>query len=316
MTWLRKIDAWFMARCPPERLALLRMAIGAFGLTYVLLRLPHWFAPLGFERASFVPIGVFATLPVRLPMPVLLGLVVLSIVAGSLFTIGYRLRIAGPVYAVALLLLTTYRNCWGMIFHVENLLVLHTLTLGFAPLAAADRNGAQRLQLSGWCVRILCLLTVLTYVIAGVAKLQASGLGWAMGDVLREHIAYDAVRKLELGATPSPFAPLIVGMPALFPPLAVLTLLIEIGAPIALLGRRCALIWCLGALSFHVGVLALMGIVFPYPLLFVAYLPFFPVEQWLQRWPRLAQRLAPTPHQREPFGQLHVQPPGNRDQEQ
>ncbi|HEX2878105.1 MAG TPA: hypothetical protein VHO25_01085 [Polyangiaceae bacterium] len=295
MSWLRKMDAWFMKPCPTERLALLRMAIGAFGVAYILLRLPHWFTPLGFERAGFAPIGVFAVLPIRLPMAALVGLVVVSVIAGALFTIGYRLRASGPVYACGLLLLTTYRNCWGMIFHVENLLVLHTLTLGLAPLAEVRegvRRAAERVRVaSGWCVRLLCLLTVVTYVIAGVAKLQESGLGWAVGDVLREHIAYDAVRKLELGAMPSPIAAIAVRFAPLFPPLAVLTLLIELGAPVALLGPRCALVWCLGALSFHVGVLALMGIVFPYPLLFVAYLPFFPVEQWLQRWPRLAQRL-------------------------
>jgi hypothetical protein len=289
------MDAWFMKPCPTERLALLRMAIGAFGVAYVLLRLPHWFAPLGFERAGFAPIGVFAILPIRLPMPALLGLVVVCVIAGASFTIGYRLRASGPVYACGLLLLTTYRNCWGMIFHVENLLVLHTLALGFAPLAQVREgvrgDAEQGRVISGWCVRLLCLLTVMTYVIAGVAKLQASGLGWAMGDVLREHIAYDAVRKLELGAMPSPLAAIAVRFAPLFPALAVLTLAIELGAPIALLGPRCALIWCLGALSFHVGVLALMGIVFPYPLLFVAYLPFFPVEQWLKRWPRLARRL-------------------------
>jgi hypothetical protein len=282
-----------MKPCPAERVALLRLATGAFGVGYVLLRLPHWFAPLGFERASFAPIGVLAFLPAPLTMPAVLTLVVVTVMAGALFTIGHSLRASGPVYAFALLLLTTYRNCWGMIFHVDNLLVLHTVVLGLASLTevrANIRSGAGRV-VSGWCVRLLCLLTVLTYVIAGVAKLQASGLDWALGDVLREHIAYDAVRKLELGAMPSPFAAISVRIAPLFPPLAALTLAIELGAPIALLGPRCALFWCLGALSFHVGVLALMGIVFPYPLLFVAYLPFFPVEQWLHRWPRLPRGL-------------------------
>jgi hypothetical protein len=274
------------------------MAIGGFGVAYVVARLPHWFQPLSFDRASYAPIGVLSAVTSPLPPLALVSLVIVTIIAGALFVAGRYARAAGPLYALALLLLTTYRNSWGMIFHVENLLVLHTLALCLAPVGnvwvfgknAARTEMSPPRVVSGWCVRLLCLLTVLTYLIAGVAKLRASGIGWAGGDVLREHIAYDAVRKLELGSMPSPIAPLIVGIPALFPPLAAVTLLVEIGAPIALLGPRLARGWCLAAFSFHFGVLALMGIVFAYPLLFVAYLPFFPVERWawVRRWTQRA----------------------------
>jgi hypothetical protein len=57
-----------------------------------------------------------------------------------------------------------------------------------------------------------------------------------------------------------------------------LTLVLELGAPFALLGPRIAAVWALGVWGFHVSVLALMAIAFPYPLT-VGLLPFLPAER-------------------------------------
>ena len=73
----------------------------------------------------------------------------------------------------------------------------------------------------------------------------------------------------------------MVRHPALFAPLAVLTLFIELGAPLALAHRRVALAWTLGAWAFHIGVLVTMGITFAYPLSFVPFLAFFRLERAL-----------------------------------
>ena len=67
-----------------------------------------------------------------------------------------------------------------------------------------------------------------------------------------------------------------------------MTLVIELGAPIALLGARARGVGP-PAWGFHVGVVLLMKIVFPYPLLGVAYLPLLRVERaghWLIGWRR------------------------------
>ena len=76
-----------------------------------------------------------------------------------------------------------------------------------------------------------------------------------------------------------------------FTPLAIATLVVELGAPLALLGRRAARIWSAAAWSFHVGIFALMAIVFPYPLLGVAFAPFFALERL--RLPRWAAQVPP-----------------------
>lgn len=60
-----------------------------------------------------------------------------------------------------------------------------------------------------------------------------------------------------------------------------MTMLVELGAPLALLQRRVALVWCVAAWTFHVGVALLMSITFLYPLSGVAYLPLFRLERLL-----------------------------------
>ena len=49
-------------------------------------------------------------------------------------------------------------------------------------------------------MRVLALITVVTYVLAGIAKLRYGGWGWLDGDVLRNQVATDALQKTLLGA--------------------------------------------------------------------------------------------------------------------
>jgi hypothetical protein len=177
-----------------------------------------------------------------------------------------------------------------MIFHTDNLLVLLVLLLAFAPAGGTPRSPeAQAAPLAsgyGWVPRAMALVTVAAYVVAGVAKLEHTGWSWAAGAALREQIAYDAIRKIELGSTYSPLGTWLVTHAWVFAPLSAFSLATELLAPLALVGTRAAFVWCACAWSFHAGVLALMAIAFPYPLSGCAFLPFFPVERllpWLER---------------------------------
>jgi hypothetical protein len=137
----------------------------------------------------------------------------------------------------------------------------------------------------GWPVRLISALTVATYVLAGIAKLKLSGLDWAEGEVLRSTIAHDAVRKAAVGSIYSPLGAWLVQHSWPFPIIGALTLVLELGAPLALLGGRLAVIWAAAVWMFHVGVLATMAIAFPYPLSGVALASLFPLERfrWLKR---------------------------------
>jgi len=281
---------------PATRLALLRIVVGSFALGYLIVRAPNLLSVTEFEPSRFQPVGVAALFAAPLPAWLLKLALGLGVGLGVAFVLGVRFAITGPGFAALLLLLTTYRNSWGMIFHTENLLTLHVVLLAASPASEALGFDAHRARARGeppadasqgrfgWAVRAMSLITVVAYVVAGVAKLKLSGASWLGGELLRAQIAYDNLRKLELGSQVSPLGPWLVRKPQVFPALAVTTLLVELGAPLALWRRPVTLVWVAAAWGFHVGVLLLMSIAFVYQLSGVAYLSFFPVERALERW--------------------------------
>ena len=191
-----------------------------------------------------------------------------------------------------LLWVTSYASSWGMVFHTENLMVLQVLVLALTPAADAYALGGSTAAGDGsdgrygWPIRLMCALTVLVYFIAGVAKLRVSGLDWVTGEILQNYISYDALRKAELGSIHSPLGPFLAAHGVIFKPLAAFSLLMELGAPLALFGRRIALVWVISAVLFHLGVLAVMAIMFPYVCFGFGFACFFRVERaadWLAR---------------------------------
>ena len=214
------------------------------------------------------------------------------------FTTGWRHRWTAPLFAILLLWITTYRNSWGVVLHTENLMVLQVMVLSITASADAfsldARRGVRRGPDGehwsyGWPIRLLILVTVLTYALAGWAKLDNGGLAWLGDEVLRSHIANDNLRKLLLGDFYSPLGGWLVQYAWLFPPMAVATVVIELGAPLALFSRALGRMWVFGAWLFHAAIAVLMATVFPYPLLGVAYAAFFRVERG---WDRMRARLA------------------------
>jgi hypothetical protein len=289
---INRILDWFFAATPPLRLAVARVLILGFSSMYVLFGAPILLT-FG-AQASFKPIGVVSFLTDPLPVFASYAIYGACVLAGAAATLGIRYSFTAPLFAVTLLWVTSYRNSWGMIFHTENLFVVHTLVLACCP-QAADCLALQKAAKSdggdsatyGWPLRILSLVTVTTYVLAGIAKLQHAGLAWAMGNEIRTHIAYDALRKIELGSGYSQLGVALVPHAWIFGPLAMLTLVFELGAPLALFGGRLALVWCFACWAFHVNVLLLMLIAFPYPLVGFAYASFFELER---PWAALALR--------------------------
>jgi hypothetical protein len=189
--------------------------------------------------------------------------------------------------------------------------VLHAFVLGVTPSADAWSLDAARRRRAGaadpapaarygWPVRLLAAIVIATYVIAGLAKLHYAGAGWLWGDELRNHIAMDNLRKVLLGDVSSPLAPLLLHWTWFFRVMALMTIVIEVGAPVALLGGRVAATWAILAYSFHLGVVALMMILFPYQLFGFAYLPFFRAERPIGSLARRLSRRGPR------RGQDHV----------
>jgi hypothetical protein len=295
------VDDFCYASASAQRLAAVRVLVGAFAVLYLLGTAPSFLRVSGFAPQDFDPVGPLFWLEQPVPSAVVFVAFAAAVVAGVGFTLGVGYAVSGPVFALLLLLLTTYRSSWGMKFHTENLLTLHVLLLAVAPAAdvwrwsgrtPTDNGKTAGLEGGryGWALRAMSVVTVLTYVLAGLAKVRIGGWEWFSGDVLRTQIAYDNVRKIELGSLHSPLGAAAVGVPWLFPVFAWLTLLVELFAPLALLGRRWALGWAALAWSFHLGVLLLMAIGFPYPLSFVAYASLLAPEK-VRDWPLVRRAL-------------------------
>lgn len=261
-----------------QRLALTRSLVVVFALAYVLLRFPYFGDLSAHSLSDLRPVGVVSLFGGVLPPSATWTLAILTVASGVAFLRGRLPRISGAAFFVLLLWITTYRSSFGKILHSENLLVLHVGVLAVASfLRDAER----------WTLRTMSIATVLTYVVAGASKLRAGGLAWLTGKALGEWLAFDAVRKIELGSFHSPVAAWVAASPSVCAVLAIFTLVVELGAPVALASPRLARIWAALAWCFHAGILVTMAIGFFYPLSGVAFASLLDVD----RAPRLARVL-------------------------
>lgn len=297
------------AEAPPERLAALRIVVDGFVVSYLAVRAGVFVGLADRDRSGFDPIGVVGVLDRPAPGWVVVGVFGLAVGSGLAATLGLRHRVTGPLFALALLALVTYRSSWGQLLHFEHLMVLLVAVVALSPAADvwsldARRKGTERVASAlddvryGWPVALCGVVVVATYVIASIAKLRYGGVGWLDGETMRNHVAYSAARLDVLGGDPAPLArPAVSLAPWLLSSAAIVTVLIELAAPLALLGGRVRTVWCIAAWGMHAGIVATMMIGFPVPLFGVAFAPFFRIEvgaRWIGsrfgRWRALALR--------------------------
>lgn len=281
-----------LAPAPSERLATIRILVTGFALVYLIVRLPHLVdvARLAEEAPErFDPVGPLRALDSPPSVAVVLAAIAITVGSGLAALVGWRWRLSGPIFALGVLVVLSYRNSWGQIFHTENLLVIHLVILAFCPAADTLAIGKPRSTSPphpkyGWPAQLMVVAVVVAYVLAGWAKVQASGLEWGQGDVLANLVAHDSLRKEVVGSSVSPLAALALEWRWIFTPIAMGSLIVELIAPVALFGGRWRVGWAVSAIVFHVGVLVIMGILFPYQLFGVAFAAFVTVEALPGRW--------------------------------
>lgn len=285
MTTLRaRLASWWFEEAPAERLAMVRVLLAAFSLWYLGDRVALFADIARTDPALFAPAGVARLLSGPLPPAWIDLLVWITLGLNVALLVGWRHRVTGPAFAIALMALLCYRNSWSMIYHSDNLLVFHALILGCSPAADAvalrTKTSAVASWRYGWPVRLIGLTTVLTYALAGIAKLAGPlGLQWATGEAMRSQVLADAVRKDLLGADVAALVPYLSEAVGLFGLLAAGSLILEIGAPAAMLHRRAGVVWALATWSMHWGIWVVMGITFRYHMAGLPFLPFFPLER-------------------------------------
>ena len=288
-------DFWFEP-APAARLAILRILIGAFVVWYltmeqdIFLRVarttdPRLFAPVGVVFGSPLDPGVFEWLYRA------------TLLVAICFTLGLGHRITGKLFAAAVLWVLCYQDSWSMIFHSMNLVALHAIVLGFTrsadalsldawlwgrPQAGHGPAGQTDWQY-GWPMKLICAVTVSTYLVTAITKLAGPlGLGWMTGQALRCQMAVDQLRKELLGVPPNAVSYALYDWLPLFSVLAVGSLALELFAPLALLNRRVGRFWSMNAFLMHWGIYFVMGITFEYQLTGVIFAPFFRLERLLE----------------------------------
>lgn len=267
---------WWDAPVPARRVELVRVATFVYAAVWLMIRVGYFWDLAQMPIRRFEPVGLLARLGAPAGRSALMAVWAVGLLACAFAASGRAVRVTAPVGAVAMLVLATYSSSFGQVFHTEHLLVLHLLILAVWVLfERSDR----RATVSSWPLDLMGAVVVVTYVLAGIAKLRFSGIDWVTGDVLRNWVAADNLRKILVGDVHSPLGGWLAGVEWVWLPIAVLTLVVELGAPFALRPGHLRYVWVGLAWAFHVGVLALMAILFPYQLVGVAYLAFLPVER-------------------------------------
>ncbi|MGF1595973.1 MAG: HTTM domain-containing protein [Acidimicrobiales bacterium] len=288
---MRSVTRWLLRPGTPRALAVVRIATNGWTLWYLARRWKLITRVARGDDRDFQGVGVVRPLKRPLPPNVIKATTAANYAATALATLGVAHRVSGPATAALSWWTLTYRNSWRMVYHSDNLAVLHLTVLGVSPAAdalsvdalIAKRRGtpipnAPSWQY-GWPIQTINAVTSAAYFLAGTAKLTGSlGPTWATGEHLRTQIAVDGIRKAMLrpdhDAKARPFVEFVDKRPWMWSAFAVGSLVAELGAPIALVDRRVGRLWSLGAFGMHLGIKAIMQITFRYQLAGVPYAGF------------------------------------------
>lgn len=184
----------------------------------------------------------------------------------GLWQFGWRASLLGGAAAAVLdgLLYETHTAAFGRI-EAEFLIPRATLVgwlIGAVLLrAAVSREGSRRpavADLGGWHGAVAIFAA--TYVAAGLSKLLRSGLGWADPRTIDYILLANMPADTGLRAT---LDQALLRQPTLARGLAGYTLVVELGALLVLCGPRGRQLACAGIASFHLGLMALTGLLAP-----------------------------------------------------
>lgn len=288
----------------PLRLAVARVATGGYAFYFLWGSSASLVKSAGGAREIFSPVGAAAFLTEPLHPDTYRMFVLAAQILCVPFATGFLYRVTAPIFAALFLFVMSYSNSWAMVFHTENMLVLHVVVLAIAPAAATFSLDAmeEKASAKGWLTRALDLLkakadttphwvygwslvmmqlvATLPYVVAGLAKvLGKSGIAWALGHSLRDQITMNGIYYEMLMGGTEEITFHVYGYEHAFLVAATMTLVLELGAPLAILHRYIGYAYVVGIMSMHWSILILMGIPFRYQMYGFAFACFLPWER-------------------------------------
>lgn len=224
---------------------------------------------------------------------------------------GFMVRFLAPV---ALLLLVYLYNLPGAFGLGYNWFSHHTATLPlFGLLAFAFARSSDAWSVDSWLMRrrgqkpppmmprsaeywwpvqMVRLVFLLAMFSAGATKLWTSGFAWASHEQMTRLMMYGAT----FGSPPGEAAAFFIARtPALAVTLGAATLVLEAGAPLALLGRWPRIAFVSGLALMQLSIALLMGAVFlPWLVAYVLFIDWRAAYSWLRSRSRRKRKRTPS----------------------
>lgn len=306
MNIVNKLDKFWFIPLSPDRLSIFRILVGIYAF-YLLSG--RYVSQLVNNNSSgqkplylFDQVGIINFIDRPIDAEVFKLILLAAFIFNILFILGLLYKISGPVFALLFLFLISYSHSWSMIYHSRNIAVLHCLVLGFTLSADSisldsliKKKIPRKLKLHllfgnirnnspawdyGWPIMLINSMTVICYFLAGIAKIMGPvGIYWVLGESVRSQVAVDAIRKEFLAMGAQPLSYLLYNSVYIFTAIGISSIVLELGAPLAVINRRIGYIWSLMTLGMHWGIYFIMGITFRYQMAGIIFLPFFPIEK-------------------------------------
>jgi hypothetical protein len=249
-----RVDPWLFAPEAAGRVRAMRLAIGA--LLLVRLATGPYADLAGQPAALFRPVWFLRWLDQMPSHEVLVGLQLVGSIAAVLAILAWRERATFLVAWVSLLLLDGLWASRGKVQHNDLPLLLVAAVLACAPVGLRwtdERRGAA----FGWPVRTSIVVVTGIYFLTGFQKLVSSGPAWVLSDNLR-NVMYAA--PLTHHAPTDEVARLIADHPWLAHLVALVTIVVELGAVVALARPRTRVMYVLAVAVLHAGVFLTHGL--------------------------------------------------------
>ena len=249
-----RVDGWLFAPEPAGRVRAMRVGIAVLLLARTLTGPYPDLA--GQPAALFRPVWILSWLEQMPSHEALVGLQVIGVVAAGLAILGWRER---ATFLLAWSSLLVLDGCWasrGKIQHNDLPLLLVAAVLAFAPTRirwSDERRGPA----FGWPVHTSIVVVTGIYFLTGFQKLVASGPAWVLSDNLR-NVMYAA--PLTGKAPTDEVSQFIADRPGIAHAVALITIVVELGAVVALVRPRTRVAYVVAIACLHGGIYLTHGL--------------------------------------------------------
>ncbi len=251
---MERVDGWLFAPEPAGRVRIMRLMLAAL-IAFRLATGPY-LDLAGQPAALFRPVWFLTWMDQVPAIGVLAGIQLVGVAAAALAMLGWRERGTFLVAWSSLLVLAALRASRGKVQHNDLPLLLVGAVLAAAPVGVRLLD-QRRSPAWGWPVRTSLAVVAGVYFLTGFHKLVSSGPAWVLSDNLR-NVMYGA--RLNGHAPTDDVSLFIADRPWLAHLVALVTLVVELGAVAVLLRPRLRPGYVVALAVLHSGIYLTHGL--------------------------------------------------------